>query len=192
MGFQRGAGPPLPRMAIAMAGMDRLAEGRLNIWRNSYPLEEARTLGRDIAVGGMRFQLAPFDGVVADNVRCMGQLIALPPARYDWIYMLCSAERRVEDEAALHFVDGAVDFVPFCIADFWPGARARNGEQEAIRFSAINFPRHRQERIEPGIWRQRLPVSREAALTALRLPCNVAGHVFALTGLLAEDHADGD
>tara|TARA_R110002020_G_scaffold36373_2_gene109283 strand:- start:1884 stop:2453 length:570 start_codon:yes stop_codon:yes gene_type:complete len=177
---------------IAVTGMDRLAEGRLNIWRNSYPLEEARALGREIAAGGMRFRLAPFDGVVADNVRCMGQLVALPPARYDWIYMLCSAERRVEDEAALHFVDGAVDFVPFCIADFWPGARARNGEQEAIRFSAINFPRHRQERIEPGIWRQRLPVSREVALTALRLPRNIAGHVFALTCLLAEDHADGD
>lgn len=171
---------------VGVTSEPNLANGELNIWRNSYPLDEVRALGEEIDVGGIRFAMPSVDGVGPDSIRCSGQHIQLPTNRFDWIYLLCSSERRVEDEAALHFASGDVDFIPFCVSDFWPGAMGRSGEPEAVRFSALNFPRHRQERIEPAIWRQRLPVARETPLSALRLPNNVAAHVFAITCLLSE------
>ncbi len=172
---------------IAFAGLNDLSKGQLNIWRNSYPQEAVANLPGYIDVGRVKFSFPQTDGETPDNIRCDGQRIVLPVDQYDWIYMLCSAERRVEDEATLFFSDGSVDFVPFCVSDFWPGAKGRNGEIEALRFDSLNFPRHRQVRIEPAIWRSRIPVARETPLSAIRLPRNVAAHLFAVTCLRSED-----
>jgi hypothetical protein len=172
---------------VAFAAEPELANGRLNIWQNSYPLAQAQLLPRDLDVGGLRFRWHRPNGRDPDNIRCNGQWITVPPQRYDWVYILASAERRVKDELALVFADGSVDFVEFEIADFWPGATSKAGAREAIRFEALNFPRHVQRAIEPGIWRHRIAVAREAVLSQIRLPDHVAAHIFCMTCLIAED-----
>ena len=173
---------------ISFADKVTSANGNLNIWRNSYPIEQAAKIPKDINVGGVRFVFPQIDGRSPDNIRCSGQRIELEINLYDWIYILCAGERRVEDEAILYFSDNSVDFVPFCVSDFWPGAKPRNGELEAIRFNSLNFPRHCEKYIEPAIWRQRIPVARETPILALGLPNNIAAHIFSITCLRSEEY----
>ncbi|MEV6032864.1 hypothetical protein AB0L65_17030 [Nonomuraea sp. NPDC052116] len=151
--------------------------GRLNVWGNSLPAEELPG-GEAIVVNDVPFQ---FPGTLPgepDNVRCTGQFVPVPPGRYDWLYLLAAAERRTEDVMAFHFEDGAVDFEPLRVSDFWH-APAVFGEDEAFATSVMHYPHHVQERVSGKIFCQRVPVTRRAVLLAVRFPDNVAVHVFA-------------
>ncbi|MEO3926675.1 hypothetical protein ABGB07_22820 [Micromonosporaceae bacterium B7E4] len=153
--------------------------GRFNVWRNSLPGEEL-PLGRPVTAGGVRFAFPAAGPGRPDNVRCEGQLVTVPPGRYDWCCLLAAGERRVEDEVALHFADGSVDFEPVRVSDFW-AASAVFGEDEAVATSVMHYPQHVQPGVTAHIWCQRVPVTRRAELRRLRLPHNVALHVFAAT-----------
>jgi hypothetical protein len=140
--------------------------GRFNVWGNSFPAGQLPAPG---------------------NIRCDGQLIAPPRGRYDWLHLLAAAERRAEDGVALHFTDGEVDFEALRVSDFW-AAPARFGEHLAFMTSQMNYPHHVQSGLSALMWRQRVPVTRGQPLTGIRLPRNVAIHVFALTLQSALDH----
>ena len=45
----------------------------------------------------------------------------------------------------------------------------------------MHYPHHVQPNVPARLWEQRVPVTRRAVLTALRLPRNPAVHVFAIT-----------
>ena len=154
--------------------------GRFNVWHNSLPAETLPP-GGPITVHGIPFEF-PKSGVGApDNIRCAGQYISLLPGSHDWIYLLVAGERRVEDEVALHFEAGEVDFEALRVSDFW-AAPAAFGESPAFRSSAMHYPHHVQPGLAATIWLQRVPVIRRiGVLVGLRLPRNVAIHVFALT-----------
>jgi hypothetical protein len=153
--------------------------GGFNIWRNSLPAEEWPA-GQLIDVDGVPFDVPPAGAGQADNICCDGQLVAVPAARCDWLYLLTSAERRVEDEVALHFADGAVDFEALRVSDFWV-APPVFGESAAFTSSVMHYPHHVQPGVQAMVWSQRVPVTRRAVLSAIRLPRNVAVHVFAIT-----------
>lgn len=163
--------------------------GAFNVWRNSLPAEEL-PLGRTIDVHGIPFAF-PEAGLsggengrrghgIPDNVRCEGQLVAMPAGRYDWLYVLAAAERRVEDEIVFHYADGTVDFEPFRISDFW-AAEPAFGERAAFTTTAMHYPHHVQRNLPAMIWCHRVPVTRGAPVRAARLPHNIAVHVFAAT-----------
>lgn len=154
-----------------------LPEGRFNIWRNSFPAEEL-PVGAMTVVNGVPFQFPPVEAGEPDNVRCEGQHIDLPAGRYDWLYLLACAERRVEDEIAFHFADGSVDFDVLRVSDFWH-APAVFGEDEAFSTSTMHYPYHVQQDVQAKIWCQRVPITRRADLISARLPHNIAVHVFA-------------
>ncbi|WP_220182803.1 hypothetical protein [Sphaerisporangium album] len=116
-----------------------------------------------------------------DNIRCAGQYVELPEGRYDWIHLLTAAERRTEDTVALHFAGGEVDFEPLRVSDFWARAHAAFGEAKAFETPVMHYPHHVQPRVEALMWSQRVPVTRRAPLRGLRLPRNVAIHLFAMT-----------
>jgi len=138
-------------------------------------------------VHGIPFDF-PSTGQAADNVRCAGQYVRLPPGLYDWIYVLAAGERRVEDDVALHFDSGDVDFATLRLSDFWAAAAAF-GERLALRTVAMHYPRHVQSDLPGMIWLQRVPVVRYTTkLTAVRLPRNIAAHIFALTAASDGDH----
>lgn len=158
-----------------------LGTGRFNVWNNSFPADQISASGRTLDVDGVPFAFPVVGGGRPDNVRCEGQRIDVPHGHYDWIYLLTCAERRTEDVVRLHYADGAVDLEPLRVSDFWPGSPPRFGEIEAVRCTAMHFPRHRQERVGPVIWQQRVAVVRRTPLVALRLPDNIAVHIFAMT-----------
>ena len=159
--------------------------GAFNVWSNTFPAEQLPADGSIVTVGGVLFEF-PARGVTgADNVRCAGQLIALPPGRYDWLYLLAAAERRTEDLLFLHYADGAVDQEWLRVSDFWPQTPDRFGAVQAFRCSTMHYPRHVQHGVDPVIWRHRVPVPRHAELTMLRLPDNPAAHIFAITPVAA-------
>lgn len=160
-----------------------LPDGTFNVWKNAFPAEELPASGSVVEVAGVPFQFPPKEDGRMNNVRCAGERLEVPPERYDWIYVLAASERRAEDVVYLHFASGAIDMEWFRISDFWPGAPARFGEVEAFRTRNIHFPRHVQPRIEPVIWMQRIPVTRQEALAWIRLPDNIAIHVFAATAV---------
>lgn len=159
---------------------DRLDVGGFNIWRNSFPADELPAGGERVTVAGVPFRFPPAGDGRDNNVVCRGQLLALPRGRYDWIYLLATSERRTEDFVYLHFAGGAVDPEWLRISDVWPAA-ARFGEVEAFRCRRLHYPRHVQEGVHPGLWRQRVAVPREQELVAMRLPDNIAIHLFAMT-----------
>lgn len=171
----------LDRWRDNIGGTDRasLANGGLNVWRNSLPAEQLPG-GRIVTVDGVPFRFPVSGGGRCDNVRCTGQLIPLPPGRYDWLYLLGVSERRTEDEVAVHFAAGEVDFEPLRLSDFW-AAPARFGESPAVVSTTMHYPHHVQPGVPGTIWCQRVAIVRRAELTAVRLPHNVAVHVFALT-----------
>lgn len=177
------------RNNVGITAASHTGVGAFNVWRNSLPAEEL-PLGRTIDIHGVpfAFPLAGSGGGengqrgqgTPDNVRCEGQLLALPPGRYDWLYLLAAAERRVEDEIAFHFADGAVDFEPLRVSDFW-AAEPAFGERAAFTTTAMHYPHHVQRNLSAMIWCQRVPVTRGAPIHAARLPQNIAVHVFAAT-----------
>ncbi|MFI5836650.1 hypothetical protein ACIA5A_23520 [Micromonospora sp. NPDC051300] len=158
-------------------------EGGLNVWRNSFPIEELPDAGEVFRPGAVPFRFPRTGPGRLDNVVCAGQRIDLRPARYDWIYLLACAERRIEDVVHLHYRDGSVDEEWLRVSDFWPASPPRFGELEAVRCERIHFPRHVQPGIGPRIWQQRLPVPRQEELVYLRLPDNIAVHIFAMTAV---------
>ena len=153
--------------------------GAFNVWGNSFAAEHLPPPG-PVVVDGVRFDFPAAGTGEPDNVRCEGQLVDVPAGAYDWLYVLAAAERRAEDEVALHFEDGAVDFETLRISDFW-AAEAAFGERVAAESPVMHYPRHVQPNVPARLWIQRVPVTRRATLEAIRLPRNVAIHVFALT-----------
>src|SRR6516225_8709872 len=111
--------------AISAAGDTKA--GSFNVWGNSFPAEHLPQPGARIDVGGVPFVFAE-PGTGGDNLRCGGQFLPLPPGRYDWIHLLAAAERRTEDQVALHFAGGSVDFEALRVSDFWAGARSAFGD----------------------------------------------------------------
>ena len=153
--------------------------GAFNVWGNSFAAEHLPPAGPGV-VDGVEFDFPVVGTGEPDNIRCEGQLVDVPTGAYDWLYVLAAAERRAEDDVALHFDDGAVDFETLRISDFW-AAEAAFGERVAAESPVMHYPRHVQPDVPARLWIQRVPVTRRAALAAIRLPRNVAIHVFALT-----------
>jgi hypothetical protein len=166
---------------VGTTSPENLGAGRFNVWNNSFPASELPASGQRLDVDGVPFAFPAVGSGEPDNIRCEGQRIDVPHRRYDWIYLLTCAERRTEDVARLHYADGAVDAEPLRVSDFWPGSPPRFGEVEAVRCATMHFPRHRQERVGPVIWQQRVAVVRRTPLVAVRLPDNIAIHIFAMT-----------
>ena len=153
--------------------------GAFNVWGNSFAAEHLPGAG-PVVVDGVSFDHPAVGTGEPDNVRCEGQLLEVPPGAYDWLYLLAAAERRAEDELALHFEGGAVDFEALRISDFW-ASEAAFGERVAFESPVMHYPRHVQPKVSALLWIQRVPVTRRATLEAIGLPRNVAVHVFALT-----------
>ncbi|MEU9107568.1 hypothetical protein AB0D54_25135 [Streptomyces xanthophaeus] len=165
---------------VGATGPDGLSAGAFNIWGNTYPADELPPAG-PVEVHGIPFRFPATGGGAPDNVRCSGQLIEVPEGHYDWIHVLAAAERRTEDPVRLHFTDGSVDPEWLRISDFWPETASRFGERAAFSGTRLHYPRHVQHAMGPTIWRQRVPVTREQRLRAVRLPDNPAIHLFAIT-----------
>jgi hypothetical protein len=157
--------------------------GQFNVWRNSFASEEMPEQDT-LVLGGIDFLTAHLRDADADNVRCDGQLLPVPRARYDWLHLLAAGERRVEDNLCLHFANGAADFEDVRVSDFW-AAPAVFGEQPAMSSEAMHYPQHVQFGVPATMWWQRVPVTRRADLQSVRLPRNPALHIFAVTLQLA-------
>ena len=155
------------------------AAGRFNVWGNSFAAERLPAPGR-VEVGGVSFEFPRVGTGRPDNVRCAGQYVEVPRGEYDWVHLLAAAERRAEDELALHFADGAVDFEALRVSDFW-AAPAAFGERLAFESPAMHYPHHVQSDVPAMLWEQRVPITRRAEVVGLRLPRNVAVHVFAIS-----------
>jgi hypothetical protein len=160
-----------------------LDSGRLNVWKNSFPAEELPRGSAIFQPAEVPFRFPDVGSGRLDNVVCVGQRIDLPPARYDWLYVLACSERRAEDVVYLHYASAAVDDEWLRVSDFWPGSPPHFGEFEAIRCRQMHFPRHVQPGVGPRIWQQRIPVPRQEELAYLRLPDNTAIHIFAMTAV---------
>jgi hypothetical protein len=174
--------PYLNNTGITAPG--QLRAGAFNIWGNTFPADELPT-GPSVLIDGIPFLFPARTTGDPDNVRCEAQLVVLPSGRYDWIQLLCAAERRTEDPVWLHYEDGTTEPEWLGVSDFWPQTEPRFGEVAAFRLSRMHYPRHVERRMAPTIWRQRLPVPRPAGLSAVRLPDNPAIHLFAMTLLPA-------
>ncbi|MEV0681655.1 hypothetical protein AB0I60_34545 [Actinosynnema sp. NPDC050436] len=159
-----------------------LGSGALNVWKNSLPAAELPAAGL-FRHTGVPFLFPETGPGRPDNVRCEGQRVDLPAGRYDWIYLLACSERRAEDVVHLHYANGEVDDEWLRVSDFWAAAPSHFGELEAVPCTRIHFPRHVQQGIGPRIWQQRLAVPRQQPLAYLRLPHNIAIHVFAMTAV---------
>lgn len=153
--------------------------GAFNVWGNSFAAEHLPGPGT-IDVGGVSFAFPAVGTGKADNVRCSGQYVDVPRGTYDWVHVLAAAERRAEDELGLHFADGEVDFEALRISDFWAAPPAF-GERLAFASPVMHYPQHVQRDVSALLWEQRVPVTRRAELVGVRLPRNVAIHLFALT-----------
>jgi hypothetical protein len=172
---------------VGISPADRTSAGEFNVWGNSFPAEHLPS-ARRVTVYGVPFEFPDSSRSVPDNIRCAGQFIDVPPGQYDWIYLLAAAERRAEDELALHFADGQVDFEALRISDFW-NAPPAFGERQAYACPVMHYPHHVQPAVAAMLWQQRIPVTRRDILTGLRMPRNVAIHVFAVTLYASLDSA---
>lgn len=164
---------------VASTPASRTSQGAFNVWRNSFAAEELPS-GSTVLVDGLSFQVHHLSDQQPDNVRCDGQLLDVPAGRYDWLYLIAAAERRVEDEICLFFADQTADFEPVRISDFW-AAPPVFGETPAFGSQAMHYPHHVQFGVPATMWCQRVPVTRRADLVGLRLPRNPALHIFAMT-----------
>jgi hypothetical protein len=158
-----------------------LTDGSFNVWGNTFPAEELPPSGATVVVGGVPFSFPPKEDGAMNTVVCDGQLLDTRPGLYDWFYFLGASERRTEDWVYLHYAGGAVDPEWLRISDFWPPGPPRFGEIEAFRCRVMHYPHHVQANLQPVIWRQRVPVTRRQPLERIRLPVNVAIHLFAVT-----------
>lgn len=172
------------RNNTAISAAANTKTGAFNVWGNSFAAEYLPKGESLVHVAGVPFRFPPVcDG--PDNIRCEGQFLAVPQDRYDWIHVLAAAERRCEDTVELNFGDGAVDPEPLRISDFW-AAPAWFGEIKAFESPVMHYPHHVQRGVPAIMWAQRIPVTRRAELAGIRLPRNVAVHVFAVTAQRAE------
>ena len=158
-----------------------LDQGGFNIWSNTFPAEDLPEPGGTVVLGDVPFRFPAPNAAGQDNFRCARQHISLPVGRYDWLYLLATAERRSEDVIALHHADGSVDPEWLRVSDFWAETPAHFGEQVEVRCHSLHYPRHVQGNMAPVIWRTRVPVPRELDLVSVSMPDNPAIHVFALT-----------
>jgi hypothetical protein len=163
---------------------ENLADGRLNVWRNSLP---AQPEPLDIVVDGVPLRSAQLDGHGPDNLVCSGQRIEVPERRWDWLYVIGCGERRVRDVLAWCFSDGSASRDQIELSDLWEG-KSDYGEELALRTDVIHYPHHVQEGIGITLWCQRVPITRRQPLQAILLPENPAVHLFAMT--LAGQDAD--
>jgi len=159
---------------------ENVADGGFNVWGNTFPADELPASRSVVEVAGVPFRFPPKEDGQLNSVVCRGQVLEVPPGLYDWIYVLGASERRSEDWVYLHYASGAVDPEWLRLSDFWPSA-PHFGEVAAFRCRHMHYPRHVQADMGPVMWRQRVPVPRQEALQRLRLPDNVAIHLFALT-----------
>lgn len=159
------------------------SDGTFNVWKNAFPAEELPASNSLVEVDGIPFRFPPKEDGQMNNIRCSGERLDVPPDRYDWIYILAASERRAEDTVYLHFTSGAIEMEWFRISDFWPGGPQRFGEVEAFRCQHMHFPRHIQTGQAPVIWMQRIPIARQEPLAWIRLPNNIAIHLFAATAM---------
>ncbi|MEO6700612.1 MAG: hypothetical protein ABI140_12050 [Jatrophihabitantaceae bacterium] len=164
---------------VAITPAEQRKSGACNVWGNSFSAAQMPDQPT-ITVAGIEFRTWHLRDAEPDNIRCAGQLIELPAGHYDWIHLIATGERRVEDELCLHFADHSADFEAVRVSDFW-AAPAMFGETPALRSEAMHYPFHVQFGLAATAWHQRVPVTRRAALTGLRLPDNPALHVFALS-----------
>ncbi|MET7418865.1 hypothetical protein [Dactylosporangium sp. NPDC005555] len=163
----------------ATSGVDELTAGRVNAWGNSFPAEELPAPRTVIEVAGIPF-VWPDAGADGDNVRAEGQVIDVPPGRYDWIYLLAASERRSEDVLWVHYDDGYADPLRVGVSDFLDGTPAF-GEEPAFRTARMHYPHHVQQGLPTTMWLSRIGMPRRGTAQALRLPRLVALHVFAVT-----------
>ena len=172
------------RNNTAISAATETKAGAFNVWGNSFAAEYLPAGGSLVHVAGVPFRFPPVcDG--PDNIRCAGQFLDVPEGRYDWVHVLAAAERRCEDTVELSFGDGSVDAEPLRVSDFW-AAPAWFGEVTAFESPVMHYPHHVQRGVSAVMWAQRVPVTRRADLAGVRLPRNVAVHVFALTLQRAE------
>lgn len=158
-----------------------------NIWSNSFPQERVPWSDPGhVELNGVRFRLAAGRDGVPDNIRCSRQLVDVPPGEYDWIHVLTASERRTEDTVLLHFDGGPVDPEWLRVSDFWPETEPWFGERHGLHFPVLHYPRHVQPAMGPSVWMQRIPVTRQSTLRAVRLPDNPAVHIFAMVLQVAE------
>ena len=180
---------PLPldayRNNTAITAAGDLGAGAFNVWRNSYAAEYLPA-GGAVTVGGVPFDFPPAGPSVADNVRCAGQFLTVPAGRYDWLHLIAAAERRTEDLIWTHFADAGVEPEFLRVSDFW-AAPAWFGEARAFRSPVMHYPHHVQAGVSAELWALRVPISRRGVLTGVRLPRNVAVHLFAATLQLGVD-----
>ncbi|MFI7426817.1 hypothetical protein ACIBPB_07500 [Micromonospora sp. NPDC049836] len=167
------------RNNTAISSATATKAGHFNVWGNSFAAEHLPAGGSLVHVAGVPFRFPP---VCAgpDNIRCEGQFIAVAEGRYDWVHVLAAAERRCEDTVELNFADGPVDAEPLRVSDFW-AAPAWFGELLAFQSPVMHYPHHVQRGVPAVMWAQRVPVTRRADLAGIRLPRNVAMHIFAVT-----------
>lgn len=163
----------------ATTSVTELGLGRLNAWGNSFPAEELPEPGAVVEIAGIPF-VWPHADAEGDNVRSEGQVIGIPPGRYDWIYLLAASERRSEDTIWVHYDDGHADPLRFGVSDFLDGTPAF-GEQPAFRTDQMHYPHHVQQNLPTTMWLSRVGMPRNGCAQALRLPRLVALHVFAIT-----------
>jgi hypothetical protein len=167
------------RNNTAISSATETRTGAFNVWGNSFAAEYLPGGGNLVDVAGVPFRFPPVcEG--PDNVRCAGQFLTVPAGRYDWVHVLAAAERRCEDTVELNFGDGSVDAEPLRVSDFW-AAPAWFGEIKAFESPVMHYPHHVQRGVSAVMWAQRVPVTRRADLAGVRLPRNVAVHVFAVT-----------
>jgi hypothetical protein len=172
------------RNNTAISAATQTNAGEFNVWGNSFAAEYLPAGESVVHVAGVPFRFPPVcDG--PDNVRCAGQFLRVPEGRYDWMHVLAAAERRCEDTVELNFADGSVDAEPLRISDFW-AAPAWFGELKAFESLVMHYPHHVQRGVSAVMWAQRVPVTRRVGLTGIRLPRNIAVHVFAVTLQRAE------
>jgi hypothetical protein len=167
------------RNNIGISAATATSVGAFNVWGNSFAAEYLPAGGSLVEVAGVPFCFPPV-GDGPDNVRCAGQFLEVPTGSYDWVHVLGAAERRCEDTAELTFVDGSVDAEALRLSDFW-AAPAWFGEAKAFESPLMHYPHHVQRGVSAVMWAQRVPVTRRAELAGIRLPRNVAVHVFAVT-----------
>ncbi len=162
-----------------------LTDGAFNVWGNSLSVDSFP--GVSTRLGGIPLELAEWGHGNPDNIRCEGQYIETPRSLVDWLYLLAAGERRAEDDMALHFGDGTVDFEPLRVSDFWVG-EAAFGERAKLESHVMHYPHHVQQRVTGRLWLERVPVVRQTELVGFRLPKHAAIHVFAITLRLAESY----
>lgn len=172
------------RNNTAISAATETKAGGFNVWGNSFAAEYLPAGGSLVHVSGIPFRFPPV-GDGPDNVRCTSQFLTVPGGHYDWLHLLAASERRCEDIVELHYADGSVDAESLRVSDFW-AAPAWFGEVKAFESSVMHYPHHVQRGVPAVMWAQRVPITRRAVLAGVRLPRNIAVHVFAVTLQRAE------